>query len=222
MRSICSRLLRAAVLLGTFVLACAPPAIAAPVAYELQGMATGTIGGSSFSNDSFTLIGTGDTSGSVSDGFGNSYNNLYSLVLSLNGFGTASASDPMQFFSSQSGTVAGFTDLTLGSDVFDVSGPALATYDGVSGLSPTSVSSFFLFGFPTTQGTANIAGATNLTFFVSGAPSSIPEPGTLSLTGLAFAAASIGYARKRRTGHRHRAPGVCASERLGDFASSGT
>ena len=197
MLSIFSGLLRAAILFAIFVLGGMRLATATPITYELQGVATGTIGGTSFAKDPFALIGTGDTSGSLADGFGDTSNNLYSLTLNLNGFTAASASDPMQFFSSQSGTLVGFTDLTQGSDVFDVSGSDLATYDGISALAPASVSSFFLAAFPTTIGAANIVSAADLTFSASGAPTPIPEPGTVELIILAIAVASIPHVRKR-------------------------
>jgi hypothetical protein len=170
-----------------------PCAVASPMTYELQGTVSGSIGNTSFTGASLTLLGTGDTTGSIGDVMGNTYNNLSSLTLSVSGFGPAVAVDPIQFFSSESSALVGFTDVNEGTDIFDVSGTALASYDGVSKLSATAVNEFFLASFPMTLGTVNLTSAIDLAFSAV-QPVPLPAAAWLMLSSLGGLAA---MARKR-------------------------
>ena len=167
-------------------------AIANPISYELSGVASGSIGGVSFTNDSFTLTGTADTDGAFSGGPGVTVNPLISLMIDLNGFGTAFAVDPFSFFSNQSISTGGFIDLFNG-DIFDFSGPDFATYDGISALAPVSVSTSFLAPYFTSLGNLDLTDVTALTFRAR-QPVSVPEPSSISL----FALGLIGVILLRR------------------------
>ena len=172
------------------------PAIANPISYELSGVASGSIGTVSFANNSFTLIGTADTTGAFSGGAGVTVNPLFSLMINLNGFGTAFAVDPIYFFTDQSISTGGFVDLFNG-DVFDFSGPDFATYDGISALAPVPVSTDFLAPYFTSLGNLDLTDVTALTFRAL-QPVSVPEPSSISL----FVLGLIGVILLRQRGEQ--------------------
>ncbi len=176
------RVAQITLLLGVTTMWSMHSAVATPVSYELSGVASGMIGGAPFTSDSFTLIGSADTTGAFSGGPGVTVNPLASMVLNLSGLGAAWAVDPVYFFSNQSISTGGFIDIFSG-DVFDFSGPALATYDGISPLAPVAVSTAFLAPYLTTLGTVNLTDATAMTFSVQ-QPMSVPEPSSLMLLAL--------------------------------------
>jgi hypothetical protein len=77
----------------------APPANATPITYELSAIASGKIGGTTFSNALVELTGTGDTAGIVSGADGTFANAFDTLTISIGGVGTATATVPTEIIS---------------------------------------------------------------------------------------------------------------------------
>ena len=77
----------------------APRASAAPITYEISGVASGTIGGKTFTNALVVFTGHGDTAGVISDTFmGNTFYAAAFMTASVNiaGIGTATLLDPSE------------------------------------------------------------------------------------------------------------------------------
>ena len=74
---------------------------AAPILYEVSGVASGQIGGTSFSNVLVRFAGLGDTANIVTGDFGGTlYANRFSaLTVSIGGFGTATITDASDIIS---------------------------------------------------------------------------------------------------------------------------
>lgn len=151
------------------------------ISYELTGEASGTVGITSFTDDSFSFTGQADTTGVSEILPGVFINPLEMGVVSVAGIGTGYVIDAFDFFVNQGLPGAGFIDVFTG-DVLDFEAASFATYDGTSRFGPVSVSESFLAPYDTTLGTLNLTGTSDLVFT---ATSAIPEPGSFALLGSA-------------------------------------
>lgn len=154
-----------------------------PIQYELSGTATGTLGTQSFTGASFTFTGYADTTGVFEIAPGVLVNPLTSGTVTLSGFGSADVLDPFYFYVNQGIPGAGLIDLYSG-DVIDVTADAFSTYDNASSIGPIAVDEAALTPFDTTNGTLSLS-SLDLQFTATVAVSSVPEPSTGAMCGIA-------------------------------------
>jgi len=152
-----------------------------PVTYTEQAVASGTLGGQTFTNALLTLELVGDT-GNVT-GSSDFFTNTSGLfTVSVSGIGTATFTDTMEVFDNQTFTTpaAGFAG--EGGSVLDTFNTAFALYNLMTPIGPTSGTSFIRpdLTFNTTLGGLIITSAEDSTFTASTA---VPEPTSLILVG---------------------------------------
>ena len=173
-------------------------ASASPITYTVSDTASGTIGGTAFTNQLVTLRYVSDTSGvSGSPGF---YTNQVGVGNIMIGSGTpATLTDSgVEFFDNQnfSGTgVAGIGSAAVGS-ILDTESTAFETYSGTTSFPATSGCVFYNPGF--SYGTS--AGV--LIFTSAGATSTFsattPEPASLAMIGAGMLLAGVSRPRAAR------------------------
>ena len=168
--------------------------LADPVSYQLTGIGSGILGTTSFTDISFEIIGTGDSTGLFQVSTQISGNLLQGVSVDLQGIGIANASNPMYFADNQTLQAAGFLDSTTG-DAFDFAADQFTSYDGVSALGPLAVQVFYLAPFDTTLGSLEFTAASDLSFVAGPTASPVPEPSGLLLAGLGMA--GLWYFRKK-------------------------
>jgi hypothetical protein len=126
-----------------------------PIIYTEQALASGTLGGRTFTNALITMTLVGNT-GNVTGGGGFFTNTVGTFTLNVSGIGTATFTDSMEVFDNQtlSPAAAGFGDNTAGGSVLDTFNSVFASYDLTSGIGPVSGPSFIWpdLSFGTTLG----------------------------------------------------------------------
>jgi hypothetical protein len=180
------------------------PARANFVTYVFSGTGTGMLGTQSFTNDSFTITVTSDTSLITPFSFtrNNFVNNGFSISpsptsISLANVGVASFIGGEKVFVNNSTSILGL-QLPSNSDLLDLpASPPFDTYNMQTSLgpifvaSPTAVNQFQ--GVATSLGSISFSGITNVTFQAT----VVPEPSSFALCGLA-GLSGLGYAWRRR------------------------
>lgn len=156
---------------------------AAPITFNETVTASGSLAGTSFTNQLVTFMGTGNTSNITSS------NNIFFLTLSsatlkIGSGGTGTFTDAIEVFNNQSG-VAGFED-TASADILDTTSAVFATYalqGAVTGTGAASGNPGLSFG--TSLGSFNLSSTSGSSTFsaVQGANSVTPEPSTMTLVG---------------------------------------
>jgi hypothetical protein len=174
------------------------PVSAGPIVYTVQTTASGSLGGTPFSNALVTVSFTGDTS-NVTGGGGFFTNTVGTATVNVAGLGTATFTDSMEAFVNQTFVppAAGIADTTIGGSVLDTFNAAFATYDLRSFIGPLSGAPFINPGesFPTNRGGFILNSAGNSTF--QAASPTVPEPSTLALLALGGGALA-GWRRWRK------------------------
>jgi PEP-CTERM motif-containing protein len=192
---------------------------AAPITYEISGVASGTIGASTFTDALIELTGTGDTANVTSllggEVFGNPFN---SFTVTIGGVGTATITDPSEIWAvptsgpfSVPAVVMGRIDSPPALDSITglgvVASNALAGYEGNTGIGPITDAGGI--GFPACSGPMEdpcvhtTLGLLSFTENLSTTPTgqatfvaTVPEPATLFLV-VSGAAALVGRWRLR-------------------------
>jgi hypothetical protein len=165
-------------------------AAASPVIYTLSGIGTGSLGADPFSDASFTITSTADTSDitesldvfSVSDSL---------ATLFVSGLGTATFTIPTMTVDNTAGAAAISAPVQNMAILANFS-PAFSSYDLNSSLTPVTGTPAFNSdtGFGTTAGDFSLSSVSSVTFQAE----VVPEPSVFALLGIA----SIGLVLRNR------------------------
>lgn len=201
------KLLRFTLLMLTLLVLHAPSAFADPVTFTHQGVGSGSIGGTSFTNASFTITAVGNTLNVQSFGVG-VFIDHDSAMISITGVGTFLFTTGTRTFVNNTAEIVGFSRAGIdGGDLFDGPiNPQFATWDMLSSIGPIAGTANFLqwvnpqLPAVFTNGGQLIFndGPSPAIFTATVAPGEIPEPATLTLLGLGFGGASIVRRFRRR------------------------
>lgn len=179
------------------------PAEANFVTYTFSGTGTGSLGSQNFTNDSFSITVTSDTSLITPFRFirNNFVNNGYSIspsatIISLANVGVASFTGGAKVFDNNSTAVLGI-QLPSNFDLIDLPVPLpFATYDLQTSIgpifvaSPTAVQQFR--DVATSSGSLSFTGISNVTFRAN----VVPEPASLAMLGMGMLGL-VGLAARR-------------------------
>jgi PEP-CTERM motif len=172
---------------------------AAPITYTLSGTGSGSVNGTSFTNQAFTIMGVGDTVDLTTvsaDKF--PAVPLSSMSFTMSGFGTATPSNQMYMVNlyNLAADFLGFGNVSIGDgEVFFAAGSG--AWDLVSSFGPVSATSAGSGYLPTNLGTVQLSGYTGPTTFTATLGSSaVPEPGTFAMLALGLSLSLVARRRK--------------------------
>ena len=183
---------------GLGLLCNSTPAAASVISYTEQASATGTLGGTPFTNALVTITGIGNTANVTAAGI--LRNVLSSATVTVAGIGTAAITSSIEVFDNQlfQPTAAVGIGLAGGNgSILDTVNSQFSTYDLTFAIGPVSGTSLInsSVNTNTTLGVLNFTSAQNSTFTAG-----TPEPGSWMLMGLGFSA----LASKLRRAKSHR------------------
>ena len=195
-----NRIVPAVVLGIVSILMAAPPSFGAPITYTLETTASGSLGGTSFTDATLILSMTNNTT-NVTNSAPGDFENVGTVTVSIGGGTAVTFTDPTQVFSDQSLSTVGFEDLAV-DDILDSISTSFATYDLKTSIGPIVGSSEIIpvASFPTTGGAFVLTSVGESATFTA-ATSAIPEPSSWAMMLIGFA--GLGYAGYRRARVAH-------------------
>jgi PEP-CTERM motif len=200
MRGKTNRIAPAVVLSIASVFIAASPSFGAPITYTLETTASGSLGGTSFTDATVILSMTNNTT-NVTNSPSGFFNNVGTVTVSVGGGTAVTFTNSTQIFSAQSVFTVGFDDADVG-DIVDNAGAPFATYDLKTSIGPIIGRASINEGssFPTTGGAFVLTSVGESATFTA-ATSAIPEPSTWAMMLIGFA--GLGYAGYRRARAAH-------------------
>lgn len=174
--------MRCSLFVGSFLLLTSLIAKAEPVTYTESAIASGALGGVSFSNALVTITGSSDTTNVVNAGSG-LYQVFTTLSGSVAGLGSFTFTSTGNYFSNEPFDTAGVTGASS-ADILDTTSAALAGYDLTSAIGPVTGASIINpgYAFATTDGSFDLTSAGTSTFQAT-TSSITPEPSSFALLG---------------------------------------
>ncbi|MEM0898039.1 MAG: MprA protease, GlyGly-CTERM protein-sorting domain-containing form [Verrucomicrobiota bacterium] len=165
---------------------------AATLIFNYSGIASGSLGGTNFTDQAFTLSVTVDTVDRSAFASGFRYNNVTPQA-SIAGFGVVTFSGSFAIVINNNTNWTGIANDGRGLDAVSSFNPVFATYDGLSPLGPVLANGFISGGaYPisTSGGSLSFDAALNTPITVE----VIPEPSCAALLMVGLA----GFVRRRR------------------------
>lgn len=152
------------------------------ITYTESAIGTGLLGKASFTNALVTITATGDT-GNVVDKGGGIFVIILPVELTVQGLGSTTFTDIIQFVSNNGSHDAGVGDGTNGLALLFTNNSVFSTYNLQTGIGPISGASIFNSGasFGTADGSFVTTSFGTATF--EAVTSSVPEPSTFALFG---------------------------------------
>jgi PEP-CTERM motif len=195
-----NRIVPAVVLSIASIFIAVSPSFGAQVTYTIEATASGSLGGTSFTDATVILSMTNNTT-NVTNSAPGDFENVGTVTVSIGGGTAVTFTDPTQVFSTKSVSAVGFEDLVV-DDILDSISTSFATYDLKTSIGPIVGSSEFdpSSSFPTTGGAFVLTSVGESATF-NAATSAIPEPSTWAMMLIGFA--GLGYAGYRRARAAH-------------------
>ena len=148
-----------------------------PISIEVSTVASGTLGGSQFTDSLVTFLGIGDTNNVEQNGSVNTLIVDFLVNFDVEGVGSGQFTDSIQAVSNNGSELGGFGNTSNAFGLVFISNSAFENYDLLSDLGPVSGIANFVFNIPhaTTLGDLRISAGDTGTFTAN--VSGVPEPG---------------------------------------------
>jgi len=175
------------VIAAIFVTLCPIALYAMPITFTFQGVGSGNVGATAFSDASFTIISYSDTSNIENDSTLFSLDSI-SATIQITGFALGTFQVGSRVFDNQSGSVLGFSKAGLyGLDLMDFTNSVFNSYALDSSFGPIYVGTPFalsqFFNVATDIGDITFTSASDVIF----AAAAVPLPASLLLFGSGLA-----------------------------------
>jgi hypothetical protein len=183
------RLVQISAFAVAFALAGGGVALATPITYTEQAVASGTLGATPFSGANLTIQWTGNTSGVTGgSGFFTNDAGTNAVDLTISGVGSTVFTDDVEVFVNQTFAppAVGFGDNTIGpASILDTLDSAFGSYALTTSIGPITDTAFINPGdtFGTGLGGLKITAVRVNSTFTATTGSPVPEPASMALLG---------------------------------------